>query len=138
MDPLPLGGTQSNEDYYAQFFLEHMVASGTGSIAAATTSSTITHGLGTTPNVWDIHVVQTANTTTAIGEIFITNVTSTTFDVNVRTAPGASTFVFSWKATVEPNSGGASFDLLVNQKRPFGQWAAGDVLGWSLDYQARR
>jgi hypothetical protein len=136
MDPLPLGGQQSNEDYYVQFFLEHYFATGSGSIASASTSTTITHGLGGTPAAYDINIMPTATTTNSIIMYYVDTITSTQFNVNVRSAPGASTFAFNWKASVLPNDVN-NFDLLVNSLRPFA-WASGYVLGWNVEYQARR
>jgi hypothetical protein len=136
MDPLPFGGQQSNEDYYVQFFIEHYLATGTGTITSAATSVTITHGLGGTPAAYDIHVMPTASTTNSIVMYWVDNIGPTSFQVNVRTAPGASGFNFSWKAMALPNDV-ANFDLLLNSTRPFG-WASGYVLGWNVEYQARR
>ncbi len=139
MDPLGFGGgAQTNEDYFCQFFLPYMLATGSGAITSAATSTTITHGLGTTPNAFDIQIMPTATTTNNIVMYYVDTITSTQFNVNVRTAPGASTFAFNWKARCEPN-GVAAFDLLVNSGRPFGGgWASGYLLGWNVEYQARR
>lgn len=136
MDPLTPDGNQTNEDYYAQFFLPYMLATGSGTITSAATSVTITHGLGTTPAPEDITITPTGTTTNNIVMWYIDTITSTQFNVNVRTAPGASTFPFNWKARAEPN-GSATFDLLTNSLRPF-TWASGYVLAWHLRYQARR
>jgi hypothetical protein len=141
MDPFPggmTGGNNTQEDKYMQFFLPHLLATGTGSIGSGATSTTITHGLGGTPVEYDINIRPTSNATNNVGYWYITNCTSTQFTVNVQTQPGTNAFNFSWKARMEPN-GVNVLDLLVNSARPFGGgWAGGYVLGWSVEYQARR
>lgn len=69
---------------------------GTGVITAAATNVTITHNLPYTPTAAQINVMPTANTTVAVGEIWVDTITSTQFNVNVAVAPGASTFTFGW------------------------------------------
>lgn len=136
MDPLSPGGTNGAEDDYAQFFCSRLVASGTGSIASAATSTTITHGLANTPTATDIRITPTATTTNNCGIWYVDTIGSSTFNVNVKAAPGASTFAFSWKAEVDPNNS-SEFDLLAAHNKPW-TWAANHVLGWSLVYEGRR
>ena len=75
-------------------------ASGTGTIADSTTVATITHGLSRTPAAKDIWVTFTENPSTDPGNIWIDTITSTQFNVNCRTNPGASHLDFSWGARV--------------------------------------
>lgn len=72
---------------------------GTATIASASTSVVVTHGLSYTPSARDISVVPTNNPTTDPGNIWISNITSTQFTINCRTAPGASTATFAWHAS---------------------------------------
>jgi hypothetical protein len=138
LDPLVPDGNRTNEDYYLQFFLPWMIATGSGTITSPATSTTITHGLGSTPAAYDITLTPTASTTSSIVMYYVNTITSTQFNVNVRSDPGASGFNFNWRALALPNNS-STFDLLVNSARPFGSgWASGYVLGWNVEYQARR
>lgn len=74
--------------------------SGTSAIASGTTTVTVTHGLDLTPNLWDIAVMQDSPTTNDPGYIYVSNATSTTFNVNCRSDPGATTLAFVWKASI--------------------------------------
>ena len=74
--------------------------SGTSSIASAATSVVVTHGLAVTPTADAITITTTGLCTSDPGQIYITSITSTQFTVNCRTAPGASTLAFSWRASV--------------------------------------
>lgn len=69
---------------------------GTGTIASGSTSTTITHGAGTTPLVQDIYITPSANTTTDPGNLWVDTITSTQFNVNCRTNPGAGGMAFGW------------------------------------------
>lgn len=71
-------------------------ASGTGTITAAATNVVITHGLSGPPNIQDIAITPTISPTTDVGTWWVSAVGATTFTVNVRNAPGASTFTFGW------------------------------------------
>lgn len=136
MDPMLSDGQGGGEDYYAQFFLPYLIATGTGQLTSGNTAVTITHGLGSTPAAYDINVVPTNAASTAPGEIYVDTITSTQFNVNVRSSATTTPQAFSWKARAEPN-GSATLDLLTNSTRPFA-WASGYVLSWHLRYQARR
>jgi hypothetical protein len=138
MDPLAYGGgAQGHEDYFAQFFTPWLIAVGTGTIASGTTSTTITHGLANwTPAAYDIAIVPTATTTNNCLPFWVDTITSTGFNVNCKSNPGASGFAFSWKIRGEPN-GSVTFDLLANHQRPF-VWASGHTLSWNLTYEGRR
>ena len=76
--------------------------SGTGSIASGTTADTITHGLAVTPAAKDISVTFTESPDTDPGNIWVDTITSTQFNVNCRTDPGASNLDFAWNAHVLP------------------------------------
>lgn len=133
MDPLNPGGKGGQENYYAQFFCSKIRGNGTGSIASAATSTTITHGLPTTPTINDIRITPTGTTTSNCGIWYIDTITSTQFNVNTKAAPGASTFAFSWAAEVDPN-GATEFDLLVSHLKPW-TMAVGHTLSWSFVYE---
>ncbi len=68
--------------------------SGNATITAPATSVTVAHGLGLTPLIQNIQV--TPQTTLAGVSYFISNVTATTFDINVSIA---TTSTYSWLAT---------------------------------------
>lgn len=70
--------------------------SGTGQVTSAATSDVITHGLGITPSVEDIHIIFTTTATNDIGHMWVDTITSTQFTVRVKNAPG-SNLDFSWK-----------------------------------------
>jgi hypothetical protein len=71
---------------------------GSSAITAAATSVTINHGLGATPTAQGITITPTNSPTTDPGHMWVSSITSTQFTVNCRTAPGASTATFEWKA----------------------------------------
>ncbi len=73
---------------------------GTGSIASGSTAATITHGLSVTPAAANISVTFTENPSTDPGNIWVDTITSTQFNVNCRTNPGASNLDFSWQAII--------------------------------------
>lgn len=75
-------------------------ASGTGTIASASTSIAVTHGLGTTPSAQNITVTPTNNPTNDPGNIWITTITSTQFTVNCRADPGSGGLTFGWQALI--------------------------------------
>lgn len=74
--------------------------SGTSSIASGTTSIAVTHGAPSTPAATDIIVNFTEQGTNDYGRVWISNITSTQFTVNVSTDPGASNLDFSWRIAV--------------------------------------
>jgi hypothetical protein len=73
---------------------------GSGTIASGSTAVTITHGLNRTPAAKNVSVTPTANTTTDPGNIWVDTITSTQFNVNCRTNPGAGGMAFDWQAVV--------------------------------------
>ncbi len=133
LDPLLPGGKGGNENEYAQFFNSRIRGSGTGVITSAATSVVITHGLPYTPTVLDIRIVPTATTTSNTGIWYIDTITSTQFTVNLKAAPGASTFIFSWAVEGDPN-GSTLLDLLVSHLKPW-TWAVGHTIGWNFVYE---
>lgn len=135
MDPMLYGGNQGMEDYFIQFFCPYLLSMGTGSIASASTSTTVTHNLGSTPSAFDIQIMPTATTTTNPGVIYINNIGPTTFQVNTKTAPGAGGLSFAWKARMEPN-GTTLLDVLANHTRPW-LWAAGHQLTGTIVYEGQ-
>lgn len=71
--------------------------SGTGTIANAATSTTITHGLGGLPGLEDISIIQGENASNAIDAFWVDTITTTQFNVN-SPDPGASGLDFGWHA----------------------------------------
>lgn len=69
---------------------------GSGTLGSGATSATITHGLSYTPTAGEITITFTGNPTTDEGTPYVTNITATTFDLNVRNAPGASGLGYTW------------------------------------------
>ena len=69
---------------------------GTGSFSAGGAADIITHNLGITPSVEDIHVMFTNTATNDIGHIWVDTITSTQFTVRIKNVPG-STLNYSWK-----------------------------------------
>lgn len=74
--------------------------SGTGTIAASTTSTTITHGLGFTPTAQNIIITPTNNPANDPGNTWINSITATTFNVNSRNDPGIPGLSFTWQVVV--------------------------------------
>jgi hypothetical protein len=142
MDPLKPGGDQGQEDSFVQFFLPYMISYGTGTIATSATATTVTHNLGTTPAAYDIQITATNSPSTTPKIVYVTNVTDTTFDVNVVSSSATIGLTFAWKARCEPHSPPSppaerAFSLLANHLRPW-TWAATHVLAWQVEYEARR
>ncbi len=76
------------------------INNGTGQITSAVTTDVITHGLGITPSVEDIHIAFTSTATNDIGHMWISSIGGTTFTVNVKNVPG-SNLNFSWKVDIK-------------------------------------
>lgn len=74
--------------------------SGSATITSAATSVVVTHGLARTPSAFGIKIVPTNSPTTDPGNAWISNITSSQFTINCRTAPGASTATFDWTASL--------------------------------------
>lgn len=145
MDPLAPDATYTSEDTYVQFFIENSISRGTATISGTATSTTVTHNIGYTPNASDINLVITAlNNTPANPQAgWVDTITSTQFNINVKQAPGTGTptksIDYAWKIRSEPAGTGASpewFTLLLSSRKPW-TYAAGDIISWSLTYEAR-
>lgn len=124
-DPFVPHAWQQGQDEYAQLFCAHSLETGTASISGTATSTTVTHHLGITPTASDVvcNISSLTGSPAAIRNVYLTNFTSTTFDINVQVAPGGTTAVnFTWKIRAEPNSS-ATVTPLVNHGRP---WAWGE------------
>jgi hypothetical protein len=74
-------------------------SSSTATIPNGSTSVTVNHDLYTAPAAADIAVTATNNLGSA-AKFWISNVTETTFWINVNANPGAATATFVWKAQV--------------------------------------
>jgi hypothetical protein len=75
-------------------------ASGTASVAPAATSVVVPHGLARTPPLSGITVTPTsAPDALGAGRFWVSNVTATTFTINVDAAPGAAV-TFGWTAEI--------------------------------------
>lgn len=72
---------------------------GTGTITAAATAVTITHGCGFTPTVQQIMITPSNNPTNDPGNMWVDTIGATTFAVNCRAVPGASTLTFGWRVS---------------------------------------
>lgn len=73
---------------------------GTAVITAAATSVAVTHGLSRTPTAEEVVITPTNSPTTDPGNTWISALGATTFTLNCRTAPGATTATFSWRAAI--------------------------------------
>jgi hypothetical protein len=69
---------------------------GTATVAAGTTSITVSHGLSQTPLVQNISVTPTSSLAAA-GAFWVSNVTATSFDILVDADPGGTGASFAWR-----------------------------------------
>lgn len=69
---------------------------GTATIASGTTSKTVTHGVDFTPVIQEVSCTPTNLPTNMPGWFWVSNVTSTTFDINVDINPGSGGATFGW------------------------------------------
>ncbi len=69
--------------------------SGAATVLNGNTTVTVTHGLGITPSINDIHVTPTNNLGSAT-KFWVSGPGATTFTINVDANPGAGTATFSW------------------------------------------
>lgn len=95
----PVGGTipgtavfRHNRGYVTE-------ASGTATVANATTSIAVTHGLAATPSANHISVTPT-NSLGSAAKFWISSVGATTFTINTNVDPGATTATFAWRAAI--------------------------------------
>lgn len=75
-------------------------AGGTATIANATTSIDVTHGLSGTPQAKNIMVVPTNDQGNA-SHFWISNIGATTFRINCNADPGAGTATYAWQASLK-------------------------------------
>jgi hypothetical protein len=68
---------------------------GTATVANATTSIAVNHGLNITPTIGNISVTPTNSLGTAT-KFWVSNPTNTQFTINVNADPGATTATFAW------------------------------------------
>lgn len=73
-----------------------MTNTGSGVIASAATSVVVPHGLNITPIGGTINITPTNNPTNDYGNFWLSAIGGTTFTLNLRSAPGVSTFTFDW------------------------------------------
>lgn len=140
MDPAFLGGNQTQEDNFIQFFCPWCLSQGTATITSGNTSVTVNHLMPFTPRAEDIHLVNQTNPTNNTGQLFINGITSTQFVINCRANPGASGLSIGWKVRGEPIGPTASLGsggLLASSLAPY-TWAPGHMLGFQAIYEARR
>lgn len=136
MDPMFHGGNNGMEDYYIQFFNQYLLGAGTAAFALAGSTVAVNHGVGSTPNAYDVDVNATNTPTTAPGVIYISATSSSQITFGIRNASASGTaLTLGWKVRMEPN-GAATLDVLANHLRPF-LWAAGSELSGSIVYEAQ-
>lgn len=75
-------------------------AKGTGTIAKGFTAVSVNHGLFKTPAVANISITPTNNPTADPGNIWVSIVSPTVFNVHCRNNPGDSGLNFAWQASV--------------------------------------
>lgn len=73
-------------------------AGGTATVAAASTTATVTHGLARTPSAQGITLTPTGSLGTAV-RFWVSGITATQFTLNVDVAPGGSGAAFAWQAS---------------------------------------
>lgn len=132
-------GTQSDEDNWLQGFCQSMIATGSGAFTSGVATSVVTHNLGVNsgyiPNAYDINVVGTNTASTTPRYLWIDNITSTQFTVNVAVTATTTPLAYSWKIRGEPNNSGAS--ILMGPDAPWA-WVNGSSLSFQAIYEARR
>jgi hypothetical protein len=70
--------------------------SGTTTVSSGSTSITVNHGLSQTPQAQDITITPTNNLGQAT-RFWVSNITSTSFQLNVDSDPGATGATFAWR-----------------------------------------
>lgn len=133
MDPLLPAGTQGAQSQFGQVFISKLIAYGSGAIANNFSAIQITHGLGETPVASDIHVTWTNGPSTNPQGWWIDGITSTVFNLNVRSGSTVTSASFAWKIEAEPNAS-AGFALLMSSTKPW-TWASGHSIGFTFQYQ---
>jgi len=74
-------------------------SSGTATVTNGNTSVSVSHNLGTTPDISSIQVTPTNDLGNA-AKFWISSVGASTFDINVDADPGGTTATFSWSAAI--------------------------------------
>lgn len=70
-------------------------------VAVGTSSKTVTHGLAGTPTLDQIFLVDASSrTASGISSVWISNITSTTFQVNTNTNVTTTAYAFAWRARI--------------------------------------
>lgn len=127
-----------DENRYLQLFLQHMISAGTATIASGSSSSgSVPHGVGTTPQPLDFNVIAMNAPSSNPGVVYLADadIDAVNAVFRCKTAiSGGTGLNLGWKAYVEPN-GAATFDLLVNGDRPW-PLAEGCILQWYVEYEA--
>jgi len=92
------GGSGTSKYIYGNLGLVTS-ASGTSSVAVGQTVASITHGLSFTPNAQDIAVgFTTAPANSGVSSLYVTAITSTTFQIVTNTAVTTTAVGVSWQA----------------------------------------
>lgn len=89
--------TVNNLKYYEQLSGIVVKNRGVGTIAGGSRTCTVTHGLSFAPNAGDINITLSTVPSNSMGQIYIDNITATSFRVVTETAV-AYDVPFSWKA----------------------------------------
>lgn len=126
--------TQGREDRFCMVAIAGTLGYGTATIPSGSTSVTVTHGLGGTPNAYDLRIVLTNTPTTNPQWWSVQNIGATTFDIVVKTNPSTTGATFAWKADCFPNG---TLNQIMGSNRPW-VWAAGHRINMQLEYEARR
>ncbi len=97
---------------------------GNAMIVSGQTKITVTHGSVVTPLDTDIFVQLCNIPTVETGNIKVDNITATTFDITVRTNPGASGAIFAWRVHDAP---GVDDEVVVETTGNTGTTVTGKV-----------
>jgi hypothetical protein len=130
-------GTSGRRQDWCQAFCPYMRMSGGGNIAVGNSSSTVTWPGGITlqtapVNSADIVIELTTSAAASLtvpSPIWVTNVTTTGFTVNVPTAVVTTALGFNWKLITDTT-------LLVANNAPWNVGGAGDTIRGSLTYES--
>lgn len=77
--------------------MEQRKGFGSATVASGSTSQSVTHGAGYTPDASDITITPTNNPTNDPGNFWVSSIGATTFTINVRSDPGAGGATFAWR-----------------------------------------
>lgn len=77
-------------------------ATGSSTVAVGTSSRTITHGLIGTPTLQEVVITDgSGRAASGITDVWVSNLTSTTFQVNTNTNVTTTAFTFGWSARIK-------------------------------------